>query len=382
MTKIQNNEFENIIRLIYEARNRAFSKVNTELIMLYFSVGKIVSEKISKGLWGDNTVEELAAFINNKIHGLRGFSRRGLYRMMQFHETYNEESECFKAWVNSKPIIVSAVPTQIQNIDLLDNTIVPTMPTQIQNQDAIYSQFITMVLTQIPWSSHLEIISGAKSTEEKLFYLLTSTKEKWSMRELRRQIRSAAFERTMMANKIVSSVSKKLPQGIFRDPYIFEFLDLPKGYSEADLQKALSLNLKNFILEIGKTFTYMGEEYRLQVGNKDYNTDLLFYHRELKCLVMMELKIEEFQPEFLGKLDFYLEALDRDVKRPDENPSIGVLLCKGKDSEVVEYAMARNISPAMIVDYETKLIDKKLLTEKLNELAEFLKLKSSDEEEI
>lgn len=125
-------------------------------------------------------------------------------------------------------------------------------------------------------------------------------------------------------------------------------------------------------MEIGKGFTYMGEQFRLQVGNKDYRTDLLFYHRDLRCLVMFELKIEEFKPEFIGKLNFYLEALDRDVKRLHENPSIGVLLCKGKEIEVVEYAMARNISPAIIADYETKLIDKKLLADKLHQLGQIL----------
>jgi hypothetical protein len=159
----------------------------------------------------------------------------------------------------------------------------------------------------------------------------------------------------------------------FKDPYIFEFLDLPEKHSENDLEKALVQNLQKFILEIGKGFTYLGSQYRLQVGFKDFYTDLLFYHRDLRCLVLFELKIQEFEPEFLGKLNFYLEALDRDVKRQHENPSIGILLCKGKNTEVVEYALARNMSPAMIADYETKLIDKKVLTAKLNQLLEGLK---------
>jgi hypothetical protein len=170
---------------------------------------------------------------------------------------------------------------------------------------------------------------------------------------------------------------KKLPAEIFRDPYIFEFLDLPDGHTETDLEKALVKDLQKFILEIGKGFTYMGNQYRLQVGNKDYHTDLLFYHRDLQCLVMFELKIQEFEPEFIGKLNFYLEALDRDIKRPHENPSIGILLCKGKDTEVVEYAMARNISPTLVADYETKLIDKKILSNKLHQLVEQL---SKDEQ--
>ena len=173
-----------------------------------------------------------------------------------------------------------------------------------------------------------------------------------------------------MANQILSTLPTKFPSGVFKDPYIFEFLDLPEIHSEKDLEKALTLNLRKFILEIGKGFTYMGTQFRLQVGNKDYYTDLLFYHRDLQCLVLFELKIQEFEPEFLGKLNFYLEALDRDVKRTFENPSIGVLLCKGKDAEVVKYSMARNISPAMISDYETNLIPKKLLASKLTQLIE------------
>ncbi|HHJ52740.1 MAG TPA: DUF1016 family protein, partial [Caldithrix abyssi] len=140
--------------------------------------------------------------------------------------------------------------------------------------------------------------------------------------------------------------------------------------SEKDLRKALVHNLKDFILELGRGFTFIGEEFRVEVGNHDYYIDLLFFHRDLRCLVAVELKIEEFQPEFLGKMNFYLEALDRDVKKADENPSVGILLCKGKDQEVVEFALARNISPMLIADYETKLINKKLLQAKLRELIE------------
>lgn len=190
------------------------------------------------------------------------------------------------------------------------------------------------------------------------------------MRDLRRQLNTGSFERFMMGNQFVSTVLTQLPQGIFKDPYIFEFLDLPEGHSEKDLEKALIKNLQKFILEVGKGFTYMGNQYRIQVGNKDYYTDLLFYHRDLQCLVLFELKIQEFEPEFLGKLNFYLEALDRDVKRSFEKNSIGIILCKGKDNEVVEYSMARNTSPALIADYETKLIPKNILAKKLNQLVE------------
>lgn len=343
MGKIKiNKTFEQVVRLIEEARNRAFQKVNEELVLLYFKVGSIVSAKVSAGVWGDNTVEELAAFISSRYPGLQGFNRRGLYRMRQFFETY------------TAPEFVSPLVTQIEKVE----------------NEAL--GIVSVVLTQISWTHHLLILSKTRTTEEKLFYIHACINEHWSKRELERQLNSAVFERTVLANKKVPALMKQLPQNLFKDPYIFEFLDLPDGHSETDLEKALMLNLQKIILELGKGFTYMGNQYRLQVGNKDYYTDLLFYQRDLQCLVLFELKIQEFEPEFLGKLNFYLEALDRDVKRPFEQNSIGILLCKGKDTAVVEYAMARATSPAIIADYETKLIPKKLLANKLHQLIEQL----------
>lgn len=335
-----NQDFEQILLLIQEARSRVYAKANAELVLLYFNVGKVVSEKVAAGNWGENTVQELADYIANTQPELSGFNRRGLYRMKQFYETYT------------------------------DNQIVSPLATQLQIPENEANKFVSSVATQISWTHHLLILSKAKSIEEKLFYIHKSITEKLSKRELERQLNSATFERTMLANKTASLLKTQLPQNFFKDPYMFEFLDLPDGHSEKDFEKAITHNLQKFILEIGKGFTYMGSQYRLQVGIKDYYTDLLFYHRDLQCLVLFELKIEDFAPEFLGKLNFYLEALDRDVKRPTENPSIGILLCKGKDTEVVEYAMARNTSPAIIAEYETKLIDKKLLAEKLHQLSE------------
>ncbi|MDO5614954.1 MAG: PDDEXK nuclease domain-containing protein [Cruoricaptor ignavus] len=156
----------------------------------------------------------------------------------------------------------------------------------------------------------------------------------------------------------------------FKDSYIFEFLNLSEPHNESDLQKGLLKQMKNFILELGRDFIFIDEEYKVQVGNSDFYIDLLFYHRGLQCLVAFELKAEKFKPEHLGQINFYLEALDRDVKKTHENPSIGILLCKGKDSEVVEYALSRSLSPALVSDYQTQLPDKKLLQQKLHELFE------------
>lgn len=367
MSKLKNTntEFKQVVLLIEEARNRAFHKVNEELVLLYFKVGNLVSEKVSAGAWGENTVEELASFIQDNCPGLKGFNRRGLYRMKQFYETY------------SSPEFVSTLATHLQKLENEVKKIMSPLVTQLQSYDGQAFKFVSPLVTQISWTHHLLILSKTKTVEEKIFYFIQCITQKLSKRELERQLNTATFERTMLSNKVVSSLTSQIPEGLFKDPYIFEFLELPDRHSEKDLEKALILNLQKFILEIGKGFTYMGNQYRLQVGNKDYFTDLLFYHRDLQCLVLFELKIQEFEPEFLGKLNFYLEALDRDVKRPFENPSIGILLCKGKDTEVVEYAMARNTSPAIIADYETKLIPKTVLANKLHQLVE--QLSRSDE---
>lgn len=155
-----------------------------------------------------------------------------------------------------------------------------------------------------------------------------------------------------------------------RESYIFEFLNLRNSHSESDLQEGLVNQMKEFILELGKDFLFIEQEYKLQVGSSDFFIDLLFYHRGLQCLVAFELKADKFRPDHLGQLNFYLEALDRDVKKTNENPSIGVLLCKYKDKEVVEYALRGNLSPTMVSEYKTQLPDKKLLQQKLNELFE------------
>ena len=268
-------------------------------------------------------MDKLADYIQRTHHNIKGFNRRGLYRMKQFYETY-----CGNENVSS-------------------------------------------LLTQISWTNHLLILSKTNSMEEKEFYLALSIKEKYTSRELGRQIDSGFYERYMLSNANVSSLLTQNHAAIssnFKDTYVLDFLNLPHHYSEKDLQKGIMSNLKNFILEFGKNFTFVGEEYRIQVGNNDYYIDLLFFHRELSCLVAFELKIDDFKPEYLGKINFYLEALDRNVKKPHENPSVGVILCKSKDEEVVEYALSRNLSKSMIAEYRTKLIEKEVLEHKLHEL--------------
>ena len=225
--------------------------------------------------------------------------------------------------------------------------------------------------TNFSLSNHLQIMSKAKTVEERHFYISLCVKEKYSARELERQMDSTYYERYMLSSKKV--LSEHIPRsvrGSIFDTYVLEFLNLPEQFSERNLRKAIIENLKQFILEFGKDFTFIGKEYRVQVGGQDFYIDLLFYNRALSCLVPIELKIGKFKPEHIGQINFYLEALDRDVKKPNENPSVGVILCAGKDDAVVEYALSRSMSPMLVSDYTLCLPDKKLPQNKLRELTE------------
>lgn len=216
-------------------------------------------------------------------------------------------------------------------------------------------------------------MSRAKSAEERAFYLMLCKNERLSKRELNRQIDAAIYERSKLDVPKLSPVVREIApeaEQVFRDQYVLEFLGGKEYEHENSMKKALIDQMKHFVLELGKDFLFMEEEYRLQVGNSDFRIDLLFYHRELQCLVAFELKMGKFKPEHLGQLNFYLEALDRDVKKPHEKPSIGVLLCKDKDDEVVEYALSRSLSPTMVAEYKLRLPDKALLQQKLRDIYE------------
>lgn len=357
------HHFENIREIIRQGQAKALQAAYTEQLKVYWNVGAYVYQKLDAASWGVKVVDTFASWLKENEPGLKGFDRRTLYRMKDFYLTWHNVD--WTALKNTGAVIVATLSPQLQDTD---NQRVEVLGSPVQ-------QLVDMpvILGKLSWSHHVEILSGANMLEEKIFYLLLAIKEAYSLRDLRRQMKTSLYERqTMSSQRLIANqhpAAEKIPS-IFRDKYIFEFLDLPEPHNESDFQKALLGRLKQFVLELGRDFVFMGEEYHLQVGKRDYYIDLLFFHRELQCLVGFELKVQEFEPEHLGKLNFYLEALDRDVKKPHENPSIGVLLCKSKDKGVVEYSLNRNISPALVADYETKMIDKRLLQRMLHEWAE------------
>lgn len=315
-------DFSEFTQLIAAARQRAVQAVNTTLIELYWEVGQRISHKTASAQWGDGVVAQLAQHLAHTQPGLRGFTRANLFRMRQFYEAYAGQ------------------------------------------------EIVAPLVRRLPWTHHLIILSQSKRPEEREFYVRLAIQERWSKRELERQFKAALFERTVLhplkASPLVAQTNPDA-LSIFKDSYMVEFLDLPTGHAEADLHRGLLRQLKDFLIELGRDFCFAGSEFPLQVGGRDFALDLLFFHRGLNCLVAIELKVGRFEPEYLGKLSFYLEALDRDVRKPHENPAIGVLLCASKDDEVVEYALSRSLSPALIAQYHTALPDKALLQAKLHQ---------------
>lgn len=315
------NTFSEIAQIIKETRDNAYRKVNEELILMYQKVGKFLSEKSETATYGESYIDSLSEYIRQLFPGIKGFNRRGLYRMKQFYETYAGNEK------------------------------------------------VSALLTQLSWTNHLLIMSNSKSDEEREFYIHLAIKGRYSSRQLERQMESGYYERYMLSKDKLLPEPLDTQQNPFLDSYVVEFLDLPSIFRENDFRRALVKGMRNFILELGKDFSFIGEEYTIQVGGEDYRIDLLFFHRSLHCLVAMELKVGKFKPEYVSKMDFYLEGLDRQIKKPDENPSVGLILCSSKNDEVVEYAMSRTLSPMMVAKYQLQLPDKDILRRKLQELA-------------
>ena len=315
-------QFDEIVTLIKSSRNNIIHITNTALIDLYWNVGEYLYYKLSTSEWGSGVVNQLSEYITKKYPEIKGFSNKNLWRMKQFYENYS-----------------------------------------------LHDTKLSPLVREITWSNNLLIMSGCKTNEAKEFYMRLCIANGYGKRELERQIDSMLYERTMLSTAKYHDLIEQHPAvRTLRDSYVLEFLDVPENYKEKDLRKSIITNLKQFILEFGKDFTFVGEEYRVQVGGEDFRIDLLFFHRGLQCLVAFELKIGKFKPEYISKMDFYLEALDRQKKKENENPSVGMILCASKDDEVVEYAMSRTLSPMMVAEYKLQLPDKAVLQKKLQEL--------------
>lgn len=378
-------QFGAVQKIIIYHRTRALQNVNEESLLLSWEVGHYVSDRLKSAEWGSKVVTQLSEFLRRNDPSLRGFSRKNLYRMVSFYETYS--SAGFSEQIASLPFVSSEMtPLQIANKQ--DSKIVSFEMTQLQSTDNEKNEFVSSemvqfqtpvpmprILTLVNWTSHIEILASCRTFPERIFYMLYANKERLNVKELGNAIAKDAYTTVLSSPQSQSAGFKQIyPNNSydFKDRAILDFLGLPPKHTEKQLQKGILEHMKEFILELGKDFLYMGSQYPLEVDGEIYKIDLLFFHRGLQCLICLELKSTPFKPSYMGQLEFYLEALDRDVKRSNENPSIGILLCESAKRQVVEYALSRSLSPTMIAEYKRQLIPKDVLQRSLDEFCSYL----------
>lgn len=362
-------QFGEVIDIILQHKSRASRAVNNELLFTAWHVGSYVSAKLKSEEWGSKVVTQLSEYIRSRRPDIKGYSRRSIYNMVMFYDEYSSEtfSVTVEKYLNSE--FVQPGTAQIQANQPTPETAVIVQTASAQLVQPTSGQ-MPQILELTTLSNHIEILCRCKSTEERMFYILYANKEHLSFKEMQRCISNQTYTALLSSKDNMSKgLLNAYPNAtiMFKDTLFVDFLNLPKKHSESKLKNSLVEHMKQFILELGKDFIFMDQEYRLIIGASTFKADLLFFHRGLQALVAVELKKTKFHPRDLGQLEFYLEALDRDVKRSNENPSIGIILCPEADKVVVEYAMSRSMSPTMIAEYKRILIPQERMQQQLNE---------------
>ena len=373
-------QFEYVNSLIEQHRSSAIAKVNLEALQTNWEVGQYISQQLKSAHWGAKVVSDLADYLKRMNPRRKGYGKRNLYNMVSFYETYSSES--FLGFIGDLHLDDLVQLPLAQSKAHGQNEIVQSVTAQseggaiVQSTPAQFELPFPAILAITSFTNHIEILNRCKSNEERVFYMLYSYRERLKSRELRRCIVSQTYSTLLDKDKMLSpQLLRDYPRSeyLLKDKAVVDFLGLPAKHNEHQLHKGLLEHMKEFILELGKDFLFVDSEYGVQVGGSTKRIDLLFYHRALQCLVAIELKAVDFRPEFAGKMDMYLEALDRDVKRDNENPSIGIILCPSADRSMVEYTLSRSLSPTMVAEYQRKLIPQEVMRKSLEEYCSFIK---------
>ena len=381
-----------VSQMIADSRRRAAAAVNQELVLLYWQIGQIIVQQQEAAAWGDSVVESLARDLRLAFPDLKGLSRANVFQMRQLVIACRE----IEAWMSAdrslkKSPDLSAldgagaapppVAAKVATVSGLFSNALPANASEsvgklvqtVSGQSALhFASDIGDLIPNVSWSHHSTILARCESPAERYFYMKMSVRERWSVRELRRQIQSALFLRYMSVRdepeKCLPDDAESGPLLPFKDHYVLEFLGLTEEHSEQQLQHAILSNLRDFFLEFGRELTYVGEEYPLTVGRDTFRIDLLFFHRRLQCLIAVDLKKGSFQPEYVGKSCFYCAALDEQLRLPHENPSIGLVLCRSADSVQVRLALSAAAEKIGVATYQTALPDERLIQQRLEQL--------------
>ena len=382
LVKIVSDEkdFSAVLDIITTHRSRALMSVNVESLLTYWEIGAFLSPRIHSGSWSTAVVGRLADYIKRNKPELRGYGKSNLYNMALIYDTYSSDaflailakySSHLKRYLN---FFQSAVGKSAMGDEQGRNLSANIVKVAAGNASAVSDIFQPTVGKSVPdilfllsYAKLLVIAAHGGDVQETLFYIVYAIRERLTRDQLRQCLAHDAYTSLLGGDK--KNYSKKLKElyptapVVIKDRAFLDYLALPERHRESKLRSEIVSHIKDFILEMGKDFLFVDQEYTLPVGGEDFHSDLLFYHRGLQCLVAFELKTRKFRPSDLGQLEFYLEALDRDVKRANENPSVGVLLCKSADHSTVEYALSRTMSPAMVAEYKRVMIPREVLQE-------------------
>ena len=348
------NDFNQIFGIISYHRQRVSKTIDDESLRMIWEVGGYISHKLKNAEWGAGIVRQLSEFIRTQDPTIKGWSYRTIYKMVQFYDTYSTDS--------FHNLLEATKTSELSSCKKSDSN--PQFML-IELAQIKSDEFVPFEMAQIPsilfstgWTNHQLIINRCKNDNERLFYILFAQKEHLQNKQLERAIKTDTMASILRAkdsqSDVLHTTYTKSP-AMFKDTAYLDFLGLPKKYKETRLRKGIVEHMKEFILEVGKDFLFIDEEHPIKVGGKTYKVDLLFYHRQLQCMVAFELKTTEFHPAYQGQLEFYLEALDQEERRSNENPTIGIILCKESDMETVRFALNRSMSPMMIMQYKEQL---------------------------
>ena len=367
----QSHDFASVMQIIETRRTQAVQMVNHASLLTAWEVGAFVSDRIRNAQWGTKVVQQLAEYIHTQNPTLKGWSKITIYRMVKFYETYSsvqfvERAQSLKLTTASKAVVL---PETAQ--------IVSTPLKQIES-DVIVSTPLKQMpafLLKTSWSNHVAIFTQCTTIDQQIFYILYAEHEGLKFKELERAIKADAYSQVLSDRKLQSAMLKETyprAEMLLKDKAMLDFLGLPRQYKESRLRRGIVEHMREFITEMGKDFLFVDQEHALEVGGQIFRCDLLFYHRALQCLVAIELKTTKFDPRDLGQLEFYLEALDQTERRSNENPSIGILMCRDANPEVVRYALNRSMSPTMVSKYEEQIKLGSVLQRSLEEFVEFM----------
>jgi len=334
---------------VRSAQLKAAVAVNRELIQLYWDIGRLIVERQDEEGWGKNVVERLADDIQREFPGLGGFSRSNVFRMRAFYTAYAKAEA-----VQPRAATESRGKKVAQAVRQLAVEKVAQAVRQIEHSD------VPETLAGIPWGHNIVLLQKLTDNPERLWYAAKAVEHGWSRAVLTVQIETDLYGRQ---GKAVTNFSATLPspqsdlaQQTLKDPYVFDFLTLSEGAHERELESGLVDHVQKFLLELGAGFAFVGRQVHLAVGDDDFYLDLLFYHLKLRCFVVIDLKMQKFTPEDAGKLNFYLSAVDSQLRHPDDEPAIGLVLCKTRDRVIAEYALRDINKPIGVAEWQTKLV--------------------------